>query len=62
MKNAVFRDVTPCGSCKNRRFGRSTASVTRVEGIGELGTTLAVTSSVLQFVVTVNVASVASYC
>jgi hypothetical protein len=21
MKNAVFRDVTPCGSCKNRRFG-----------------------------------------
>jgi hypothetical protein len=22
MKNAVFWDVTPCGSCKNRRFGR----------------------------------------
>jgi hypothetical protein len=21
MKNAVFRDVTPCGCCKNRRFG-----------------------------------------
>jgi hypothetical protein len=21
MKNAVFLDVTPCGSCKNRRFG-----------------------------------------
>jgi hypothetical protein len=21
MKNGVFRDVTPCGSCKNRRFG-----------------------------------------
>jgi hypothetical protein len=20
MKNAVFRDMTPCGSCKNRRF------------------------------------------
>jgi hypothetical protein len=20
-KNAVFWDVTPCGSCKNRRFG-----------------------------------------
>jgi hypothetical protein len=20
LKNAVFRDVTPCGSCKNRRF------------------------------------------
>jgi hypothetical protein len=21
MKNYVFWDVTPCGSCKNRRFG-----------------------------------------
>jgi hypothetical protein len=21
MKNALFWDVTPCGSCKNRRFG-----------------------------------------
>jgi hypothetical protein len=21
MKNAVLWDVTPCGSCKNRRFG-----------------------------------------
>jgi hypothetical protein len=21
MKNVVFWDVTPCGSCKNRRFG-----------------------------------------
>jgi hypothetical protein len=21
VKNAVFFDVTPCGSCKNRRFG-----------------------------------------
>jgi hypothetical protein len=21
MKNAVFWDVTPCGSCKNRRLG-----------------------------------------
>jgi hypothetical protein len=21
MKNAVFWDVTPCGPCKNRRFG-----------------------------------------
>jgi hypothetical protein len=20
-KNAIFWDVTPCGSCKNRRFG-----------------------------------------
>jgi hypothetical protein len=23
MKNAVFWDVPPCGSCKNRRFGRT---------------------------------------
>jgi hypothetical protein len=23
LKNAVFWDVTPCGSCKNRRFGRA---------------------------------------
>jgi hypothetical protein len=21
MKNGVFWDVTPCGSCKNRRYG-----------------------------------------
>jgi hypothetical protein len=21
VKNAVFWDMTPCGSCKNRRFG-----------------------------------------
>jgi hypothetical protein len=32
MKNGVFWDVMPCGSCKNRRFG-------------ELGTTLAATSN-----------------
>jgi hypothetical protein len=24
MKNGVFWDVTPCGSCKNRRFGGAT--------------------------------------
>jgi hypothetical protein len=23
LKNGVFWDVTPCGSCKNRRFGRT---------------------------------------
>jgi hypothetical protein len=23
MKNAVFRDVTPCGSCKNRCYGET---------------------------------------
>jgi hypothetical protein len=41
MKNAVFWDVTPCGSCKNRCF----ASIIRVRRIGELGTILAVTSN-----------------
>jgi hypothetical protein len=27
MKNGVFWDVTPSGSCKNRRFGGVTASI-----------------------------------
>jgi hypothetical protein len=35
MKNGVFWVVTPCGSCKNRRFGGTK--------IGELGTTQAAT-------------------
>jgi hypothetical protein len=35
-KNAVF-SVTPCGSCKNRRFGGRIASI-RVIRIGQLGT------------------------
>jgi hypothetical protein len=48
MKNGVFCDIRPCGSCKNRRF----AFIIRVTRIGELKTTLAVTS---------NRASVASY-
>jgi hypothetical protein len=30
MKNAVFWDVTPCGSCKSRRFGRFRHSVRRL--------------------------------
>jgi hypothetical protein len=30
MKNGVFWDVTPCGSCKNRRFGGTCASETSV--------------------------------
>jgi hypothetical protein len=40
MKNAFFWDVTPCASCKNRRFGEER----RVTRIDELGT-LAVTSN-----------------
>jgi hypothetical protein len=45
QKNGVFWDVTPCGSCKNRRFEDLGASFIRVTRIGELGTTLAVTSN-----------------
>jgi hypothetical protein len=64
MKNAVFWDFTPCGSCENRRFEELSASIIRVTRIGELGATLAVTSnrrtlitlrSVRQLLVTVNV-------
>jgi hypothetical protein len=42
MKNVVFWDVTPRGSCKNRLFGELSASFIRVTRIGELGTRLAV--------------------
>jgi hypothetical protein len=45
MKNGVLWDVTPCGSCKNRVSEELSASFTRVTRIGELGTTLAVTSN-----------------
>jgi hypothetical protein len=45
MKNGVLCDVTPCGSCKNRRFGGLSASFIRVTRVGDLGTTLAVTSN-----------------
>jgi hypothetical protein len=45
MKNGVFWDVTPCGSCKNRSFGGLSAPIIRVTIIGELGTTSAVTTN-----------------
>jgi hypothetical protein len=45
MKNDVFWDVTPRGSCNNRRFGELSASFIRVKRIGDLGTTLPVTSN-----------------
>jgi hypothetical protein len=45
IKNGVFWDVTPCGSCKNLRFGGTSASFIRVTRIGELGITAAVTSN-----------------
>jgi hypothetical protein len=45
LKDGVFWDVTLCGSCKNRRFGGCSASFIGATRIGELGTTLAVTSN-----------------
>jgi hypothetical protein len=45
MKNGVFWNVTPFGSCKNWRFGETRVSFIRVTRVGELGTTLAVTSN-----------------
>jgi hypothetical protein len=45
MKNGVFWDVTPCGSCKNRISEKRSASFIRVTKISELETTLAVTST-----------------
>jgi hypothetical protein len=43
MKNAIFWDVTLCGSCKDRLSEELSASFVSVTRIGELGTTLAVT-------------------
>jgi hypothetical protein len=45
LKNAVFWDGTPCGSCKNDDLEELTISVIRVLRIGELETTLALTSN-----------------
>jgi hypothetical protein len=45
MKNGVFWDVTRCGSCKNDVSEELSASFIGVTRIGELGTTLAVTSN-----------------
>jgi hypothetical protein len=45
MKYGVFWDVTPCGSCKDRRFEGFSTSFIRVTSIGEQGITLAVTSN-----------------
>jgi hypothetical protein len=44
-KNGVFWDVTPCGSCKNRVSQELRASFIRVTRVGEVGTTLALTSN-----------------
>jgi hypothetical protein len=44
MKNVIFLDVTPCGSCKTDVSEDHIASIIRVTRICELGT-LAVTSN-----------------
>jgi hypothetical protein len=44
MKNGVFWVVTPCGSCKNRRFEGTWRLLHQGDKIGALGT-LAVTSN-----------------
>jgi hypothetical protein len=45
MKNAVFWDVMPCGSSKNRISKERIASIILMARIDELGTTLARTSN-----------------
>jgi hypothetical protein len=45
MQNGVFWDVTPCGSCKNRRFGGTKRPLHQGDKNRRLGTTLAVTSN-----------------
>jgi hypothetical protein len=55
MKNAVFWDVTPRGSCENRLSGETYRPI-RVKRISELGTALvAFLRSVLQLLVIANV-------
>jgi hypothetical protein len=45
LKNVVFWDVMPCGSCKNRSIGGTYRLYITVTQISELETTLAVTSN-----------------
>jgi hypothetical protein len=42
MKNAVFWDVTSCGSCKNRRFGGTYRLLHHGGRVSGLGTVLTV--------------------
>jgi hypothetical protein len=43
IKNTIFWDETPCGSCKNDVSEESITSIIRVEIISEIGTKLATT-------------------
>jgi hypothetical protein len=49
MKNGVFWDVTPRGSCKNRRFGGAWRLLHQGNKNRLLGTTLAVTGKKFVF-------------
>jgi hypothetical protein len=60
MMNGVSWDVTPCGSCNNRHPEELSASFIRVTRIGELGTTLALTSNRSTLGISSQCASVAS--
>jgi hypothetical protein len=54
MKNGVFWDVTPCGSCKNRRFGGTWCLHHQGDKNGELETTQAATSKYQVFLSSVR--------
>jgi hypothetical protein len=56
MKNAIFWDGTLCGSCKNQHF-RGTYPHHHQDEKNQLGTTLAIISSVLQLLLTNNIPS-----
>jgi hypothetical protein len=45
LKNAVFLDVTPCGSLRTDVSEERSASMIRMTRIGVLGTTLAITNN-----------------
>jgi hypothetical protein len=45
VKNGVFWVDTPCGSCKNRRFGGTWRLLHQGDKTGKLGTTQAATSN-----------------
>jgi hypothetical protein len=63
LKIGVFWVVTLCESCKNRRFGGTSASNIRVTRIGVLVTTLAVTANIVhspQILVTVMMEALSS--
>jgi hypothetical protein len=57
MKNSVFWYVTPCGSCKNRRFGRTYRLHHEGDKNRRAGSNVSsnVSSSLLRLLVTANV-------